>query len=479
MQARRRPAPLDARGDWRPGLSVTSGGRVPLRALLIVITFVAGCTSSIPTASPALSPSAAASSAPASTAGVTSSSGSPVASPTGGPGTPGVDPAGSPSVAITPSASASPAPSGSGPSATPAPGAVDALVAAAMARLTTDSDLVGQVLLLGWRGNTPASVLHTIRALHPGGIVYVGSNAGRAAQARAINRQIDADAAALGLLPMFKALDQEGGSVERIRDIPNLGSNWSFGATDPTNLQACRRGATHAAQLTAMDFNMNLAPVLDVLTNPNNTVIGNRSYGSDPALVARLGANYILGLQGGGILAVGKHFPGHGDTTVDSHLGLPVVPYGRKHLMRIELPPFIRAISPSAGVSTIMVGHLALPRLDPTNTPASLSKPIVTGLLGKNLGYGGLVMTDDLGAMQAVTARYTPAQAAVKALNAGEDMLLITGDVATERVYRNALLAALASGALPRARLMDAVRHVLYAKARFGLLGGTVPSAGC
>lgn len=450
-------------------------------ALLLALVIAAGCSNAnvpvtgspgattpggtaLPSgqgASPSNTAASVGSLAPGST-GTPGSDGSPGPSASGDPGTTG-------------SPGASPAPTTSpDPSSVPAG---DPRVQAGLASLTTDEDLVGQLLLLGWLGNTPASVGPTLTALHPGGIVYIGSNADRAAGALAINRRIDRVAANLGIPEPFKAIDLEGGSVQRIFDIPNLGSNMAFGKTHPTDAQACQRGATHAAQLNSMDFNMDLAPVLDVLTNPHNTVIGNRSYGSSPALVARLGANYILGLQGGGILGVGKHFPGHGDTTVDSHLGLPVVPYGLKHLQKVELVPFVRAMQPAIGISSIMVGHLALPKLDPTRTPASLSKPIIHGLLRDRLGFHGLVMTDDLGAMAAITSKYSPAQAAVMAIEAGADMLIITGDIAHQTVYRDALLAALHSGQLPRARLMEAVRHVLQAKARFGLLGGGGPPA--
>jgi beta-N-acetylhexosaminidase len=370
-----------------------------------------------------------------------------------------------------PSSTLGPTPGAPG---TPEPGQTpsidDPRVTAALDGLTSDAALVGQLLMLGWSGTTPASVDRTLTQLQPGGIVYVGANASTAAAATAINAEIEAHAAGIGLLRPLIAIDQEGGSVERIQDVPNLGSNLAFGATLPTDAQAFSRGAEHASELSAMGFSMNLAPVLDVLTNPRNTVIGDRSYGSDPNLVARLGAAYIQGLQTGGIAAVAKHFPGHGDTSVDSHFGLPVVHFGLRHLEQFELVPFVRAMQPDVDVSTVMVGHLALPKLDPTRTPASLSGPITTGLLRDQLGFSGLVITDDLGAMQAVTDTYTPAEAAVEAIRAGADMVLIVGDVGSQSVYRDALLDALASGAISRDRLLDAVRHVLATKLRFGLL---------
>lgn len=363
------------------------------------------------------------------------------------------------------------------PSGTPRP--TDPRVIAALATLDTDQALAGQLLILGWHGTTPDSVVSTITTLRPGGIVYIGVNADKAAAATSINARIVAAAAQAGLLPPFIAIDHEGGRIQRIDDVPNLGSNMAFGDTDPTNRQACQRGADQAAQLSAMGFNMELAPDVDVLTNPNNTVIGDRAYGSDPELVARLGAAYVRGLQGAGIVAVAKHFPGHGSASVDSHQGLPVVPFTLEQLERVELVPFERVMKPAVSVAAIMVGHLAMTGIDPSGTPASLSKVVVQGLLRDRLGYHGLVITDDLAMMAAITASYTPAEAALMAIAGGVDVLLVT-DVGDQAAYLDAIVDGLASGALLRDRVMDAVTHVLEAKARFGLLGGEgQPPSGC
>jgi beta-N-acetylhexosaminidase len=225
-----------------------------------------------------------------------------------------------------------------------------------------------------------------------------------------------------------------------------------------------------------MDIDMDLAPVLDVASDPRNTVIGDRSYGPDPRAVARLGGAYIRGLQAGGVIATGKHFPGHGDTRVDSHLALPVLPFGRRRLDAVELVPFRRAIAPRVDAAAIMVGHLALPKLDPTGSPATLSAPIVTGLLRDDLGYDGLVITDDLGAMAAITSRYPPGVAAVRAIRAGVDMLIIVRSGRNQVRARDALLRALASGRLDRERVVASVRRILMVKARFGLLDGVRPA---
>jgi beta-N-acetylhexosaminidase len=360
------------------------------------------------------------------------------------------------------------------------PGATsDPRVEQALAQLRTDEDRIGQLLLLGWIGDSAEQARETLRELRPGGIVYV-DNASTAAQATAINRALLAMAGEYGLPSPLIAVDHEGGIVQRIRDVPNLGSNREFGQRNPTDLEACERGRTHARQLRSMGFTVDLAPVLDVNNNPANPVIGSRSYGADAELVARLGSAYVRGLQGGGIVAVGKHFPGHGNTSVDSHLQLPILPHTLEQLGQVELVPFRRAIDPRTDIAAIMSAHIVFPALDPSRAPATLSRPIMTELLRRSLGFEGLIVSDDLAGMRAITDNFSPGEAAVRAVRAGVDMLIIGGGGTRQVDSRDALLAALADGRLSRERLDEAVRHVLRVKARFGLLDGTAPpEAGC
>ncbi len=363
--------------------------------------------------------------------------------------------------------------------ASSAPPSDDPKVAAALGALASDEDRVGQLLLLGWIGDTAEAARPTLRELRPGGIVYV-DNARLADDARAINAALPSIAQEYGVLPPLIAVDHEGGTVHRIRDVPNLGSNAEFAANAPSDRDACLRGQEHARQLRAMGFTMNLAPVLDVNNNPANPVIGPRSYGADPALVVRLGSAYVRGLQGGGIAAVGKHFPGHGNTSVDSHVQLPSLPQTEAELEHIELVPFRRAIEPDTDIAALMSAHIVFPAVDPSGLPATLSYPIITGLLRQKLGFDGLVISDDLAGMRAITDNFAPGAAAVQAVGAGVDMLIIGGGVPRQRESRDALLGALASGALSRQRVDDAVRHVLAVKARFGLLGGAAAAGpGC
>jgi beta-N-acetylhexosaminidase len=205
-------------------------------------------------------------------------------------------------------------------------------------------------------------------------------------------------------------------------------------------------------------------------------VIGRRSYSDDPQLVARLGAAYIRGLQAGGVAAVGKHFPGHGNTSVDSHVGLPSLPQSVDELERIELVPFRRAIE--ADVAGIMSAHIVFPAVDPSGAPATLSRNVMTGLLREKLGFRGLAVSDDLGAMRAITDNYGPGEAAVRAVQAGVDMLILSAELPRQQQARDALVAAVRSGEISRERLEQADRNVLQVKARFGLIGAPVQTGG-
>jgi|GEM_PF-6119888 len=364
------------------------------------------------------------------------------------------------------------------PAAGAAEGDPDPRVEAALAALAADdAALVGQLLLLSWSGETDEEILAVLKDLQPGGLVMVGITR-ESAQALRINDAIARLAASIGMVPPLRAIDHEGGRVQGMGDLPNLGSNAAFAVTEPTERDACERGATHAAELRAMGFQMGLAPVMDVLTDPRNTRIGDRAYGRTPDLVARLGVAYLDGLARGGVLASVKHFPGHGGTSIDSHVALPVVPGSAAEVAARDLVPFAAAIA--AGAGSVMVGHLAVPALDPSGTPASLSAPIVTGVLREQLGFRGLVIADDMGAMEAITDRYPPGEAAVRAIAAGVDLLILVQDGENQVLARDGLLAALRDGSLPRERVLDAARHVLTAKARLGLLDGVAPAVtGC
>ncbi len=352
---------------------------------------------------------------------------------------------------------------------------LDQAVAEALGRLTTDEDRVGQLLLLAWIGSSAEEARPALRDLRAGGIVFV-QNASTTSEARTVNQSLKQIARDVNLLEPLIAVDHEGGTVQRIRDVANLGSNWEFGASNPSDALACQRGLNHAQVLSSLGFSMNLAPVLDVNNNPANPVIGKRSYSDDPRLVARLGAAYVKGLQGGGVAAVGKHFPGHGNTSVDSHLGLPSLPQTIEDLEKIELVPFKAAVE--AGVAGIMSAHIVFPAVDPSGDPATLSRSVMTGLLRERLGFTGLAVSDDMGAMKAITDNYAPGDAAVRAVQAGVDLLILSAEVAQQQQARDGLLAAVKDGRITRERLDQAIRNVLTVKARYGLLGQPAQTGG-
>jgi beta-N-acetylhexosaminidase len=217
--------------------------------------------------------------------------------------------------------------------------------------------------------------------------------------------------------------------------------------------------------------NFNFAPCVDVNNNPLNPIIGTRSYGDNPETVARFAPEAIRGLHDGGVMTSAKHFPGHGDTAVDSHLALPVVDFPRERMDAVELPPFRAAMA--AGVASIMTTHILFPALDP-ELPSTLSPRIITGLLREEMGWQGLVVTDDL-EMKGVADKWGAAQAAVLSLKAGVDCPLICHTLETQVEAVRAIKDAIAAGEITEERIDASVRRVLELKERFGLLDGVTP----
>ncbi|MFI2648265.1 glycoside hydrolase family 3 protein [Micromonospora fulviviridis] len=256
------------------------------------------------------------------------------------------------------------------------------------------------------------------------------------------------------------AIDEEAGDVTRIESARGSSrpGNFALGAVDdPALTEEVARDL--GAELAAVGVTLNYAPDADVNSNPANPVIGVRSFGADPALVARHTAAWVRGLQAGGVAACAKHFPGHGDTRVDSHHDLPRIGGDRARLDAVELAPFRAAVT--AGAQAVMTGHLLVPALDP-ELPATLSPRILGRLLREELGFGGVVVTDAV-EMRAVADRYGFAGAAVRALAAGADAICVGGERATEadaRELRDAIVAAVVSGDLPEERLAEAAKRV-------------------
>lgn len=256
------------------------------------------------------------------------------------------------------------------------------------------------------------------------------------------------------------AIDEEGGDVTRleVRHGSSFPGNLALGAVD--DLELTRAVAQELGRrLAECGVNLNWAPSADVNSNPGNPVIGVRSFGADPHLVARHTAAYIEGLQAAGVAACTKHFPGHGDTAVDSHHALPRIDVDLDTLYARELVPFRAAIA--AGSRSVMSAHILLPALDP-DRPATLSPQILTGLLRNELGYDGLIVTDGM-EMQAISATYGIERGSVLAIAAGADAICVGGgleDEATVLRLRDALVAAVRTGELPEERLADAAARV-------------------
>jgi beta-N-acetylhexosaminidase len=267
---------------------------------------------------------------------------------------------------------------------------------------------------------------------------------------------------AIARVPLLTASDFEWGVGMRIAGGTKFPRAMAFGAAGDEQL-AFEAGRITATEGRALGVHVNFAPVADVNNNPRNPVINIRSFGEDPARVGALAAAWTRGIQQGGMLATLKHFPGHGDTSVDSHLGLPLIEHPRERLDAVELAPFKTGIGAEA--AAVMVAHIELPALDPSRGPATFSRPIVTGLLREQLGFRGLIFTDSM-LMEGVARLGTSAENAVKAVLAGNDMVLDAPDMLA--AFRG-LRAAVESGVITRARLEASVRRILSAKARLGL----------
>jgi beta-N-acetylhexosaminidase len=345
----------------------------------------------------------------------------------------------------------------------PAAGPID--VEAVLAGLSLQ-EKVGQLLMVGFAGTrADASVRRWIQQRRVGGVALFSRNIVNLQQTLQLTSDLQA-ASAPGV-PLFVALDQEGGNVVRVREgAMVLPGNMALGATrEPTLAYLAGQGL--GVDLRLLGFNMNLAPVLDVNSNPLNPVIGTRSYGENPDLVATMGEWFVRGQQEMGVVSVAKHFPGHGDTQTDSHFAMPSIDATLERLEAVELHPFKQAID--RGLDAIMTAHIALPRLtERADLPATLSHVILTDLLRTRLGFTGLIMTDGL-EMQGIVQRYGSGRAAVMAILAGADMPMILWNLEAKEAVYQALVQAVVQGEISQTRLNQSVRRILTVKARRGL----------
>ncbi|WP_054957675.1 beta-N-acetylhexosaminidase [Paenibacillus dakarensis] len=324
---------------------------------------------------------------------------------------------------------------------------------------------VGQMFICGFDALTPNDhAKKLIQDYHVGGIVYFRRNVHTLSQLSELSESLQQISAASGQPPLIISIDQEGGMVARIdhEGISRIPGNMALGAagSEEYTYQVGRIGAK---ELRSLGINMNFAPCIDVNNNPLNPVIGVRSFGEDPKAVAAHGAAAIKGYQEEGVSATAKHFPGHGDTSVDSHLGLASVPHDRKRLEQVELYPFKKAIE--ADVDAIMTAHVSFPSIEPDPIPATLSHAVLTGLLREEMGFSGLIITDCL-EMHAISKGAGVPEGAIRAIEAGADCVLVSHRLELQESAVEAVLEAVKSGRITEERINASVERVLSLKMR-------------
>ncbi len=338
----------------------------------------------------------------------------------------------------------------------------------------TLEEKVGQMFFIACRRDADGNPVITaddavsglIARYHPGGFVLFAENISTIPQTQGLIQGLQ-DASKI---PLFISVDEEGGIVSRLNKAQEMHSTkmpdaYTIGLTDNPDY-AYQVAEAIAQELYSLGFNMDFAPVCDIFTNPDNTVIGKRAYGSEPAKVSLMVSRAVEGFKDGQIIPVLKHFPGHGDTLADSHTGAAEVTHDRKRLDTTELIPFMEGIE--AGAEVIMTAHILLPNITKEQVPASLSSEIITGILRENMGFDGIVITDAL-EMSAIAAFFEEDEAVVKAVEAGVDMLLMPSKL--DNAYA-ALLKAVSDGRISEARIDESVRRILALKMKYQLLSG-------
>jgi beta-N-acetylhexosaminidase len=335
---------------------------------------------------------------------------------------------------------------------------------------------IGQLLVVGFWGTTPSpEIIDLIRNHHIGGIILFSRNVQDAQQVLELTHSLQMIAKTAGHpAPLLVAIDQENGIVQRLGQGTTLfPGNMALGAIGSEQVVYNVAQAT-GRELKALGINMNLAPVVDVNNNPANPVIGVRSFGEDPHEVARLAAAAVKGYRAAGVLSDLKHFPGHGDTAVDSHLALPTISSTLEKLEAVELVPFKSGIE--AGADSVMIAHISFPALThPEALPATVSPAIVRGLLREKLGFDGVIISDCM-EMNAVAETIGTERAAVMALQAGVDLVLVSHTYARHLGSIEAIQLALQAGDLPPEVVQRAAERVLRLKDRF-LSWDSLPAA--
>ncbi|ASS75325.1 beta-N-acetylhexosaminidase [Tumebacillus algifaecis] len=326
---------------------------------------------------------------------------------------------------------------------------------------------IGQTMMFGFHGTEPSpEITSLIRDHHVGGIILFARNIGEPKDVLRLTIALQKIAYEAGHRhPLLISIDQENGIVRRLgAGTTLLPGNMALGATGESRYVQAVAEAT-GRELKALGINYNLAPVLDINNNPHNPVIGVRSYGEDPQFVAECGSAAIHGLQAAGVAACGKHFPGHGDTSKDSHLTLPLIPHDLERLKQVELVPFVKAIAD--GVDSLMIAHVCFPEIEPDPTlPATLSRRVVTDLLRNELGYQGVITTDCM-EMKAIADSPGTVEGTYRAFQAGIDLSFISHTYEWQIGAIERLVAGIEAGDTPVERLDDAVGRILKLKEKY------------
>ncbi|RNB84753.1 beta-N-acetylhexosaminidase [Brevibacillus fluminis] len=331
---------------------------------------------------------------------------------------------------------------------------------------------IGQLVLVGMDGTTIGTqAKEMIEQYHIGGFIFFKPNIQNATQAVSLFNSLKETNRSVNPIPLFLSVDEEGGRVSRLpNSLVKLPASGTVGKKDNPDFTR-GLGQLLGSELKAFGLNVDFAPVMDVASNPKNPVIGDRSFGSDPNRVSRLGVAEMEGIQAESVIPGIKHFPGHGDTSVDSHLGLPIVQHNIKRLRSVELVPFADAVR--AGADLVMVAHILLPKLDPDH-PSSFSQPIITGLLRKELGFGGVVITDDM-TMGAIAKHYDIGASAVQAVLAGGNIVLVGHEFDKQATVLHALKQAVLNGSMPMKTIDERVYQILALKQKYKLTDKSVP----
>lgn len=331
---------------------------------------------------------------------------------------------------------------------------------------------IGQLVIVGLDGLTMNDeALQMIQKYKVGGFILFKDNIQDAEQTQTLLNQLK-DANKSNPVPLWLSVDQEGGRVSRLSS--EFAATPAAGDIGATNDLSYTRNIGQAIGMTlqALGFNMDFAPVLDINSNPKNPVIGDRSFGSTPAAVIKHGIETMQGLNSEGVAAVVKHFPGHGDTSVDSHYDLPLVNKSIEELQQFELLPFIEAIDQD--VDAIMIAHLLMKQID-DKKPASISASVINGLLRDQLGYGGVVITDDM-TMGALLKNNSIGDAAVQSILAGTDIVLVSHQTDLRLEVLDSLKAAVDNNAITEQRLDESLYRLLRLKQKYNLQDTPTPT---